>query len=401
MKRRLVFLLIAVLAVKAIFLALDSQPSFHLGSSAVYLATAIGKWIPPDHGFVYGFLLRPIAVWPRSLTPMVLMQAALSAIASWLVGVCLVRYFASGFLIAALCALACAVEPLQLAAERCVSAESVGTFVFAVFLLAAFSYLKTSSISTLALIQILGVLLVTLRLGFLPIVSSMSVVLPVLSRRAISFWRSSRRFGINWISALRFVFVPLLVSIILSQGLLFAYRHLYGELLNKPPAYTYTATNRIANGATTYAEYLNVNKLRSNLLLEEGRFVDALPGETQAIRVALGIDVQKPNFTSLTKSWENECVDWCGFLVIFPLIFPVYLAVKWRRIRMPHVVCGICGILFLLGAVLPFETAIPRHLTTLAWLEFIMVGCVWASVLSTLPPKRGQKENDAVRHLAS
>ncbi len=266
MKRRLVLLLIAVLAIKAIFLALDSQPSFHLGGSAVYLATAIGKWIPPDRGFVYGFLLRPLAVWPRSLTPMVLMQAGLSAIASWLVGVCLVRYFASGFMIAALCAVACAIEPLQLTAERCVSAESIATFVFAVFLLAAFSYLKTSTVSTLALVQILGALLITLRLSFLPLVLSMSVVLPVLSRRAISFWRSSRRFGINWINGLRFILVPLLVSVILSQTLLFAYRHLYGELLNKPPAYAYGGTNRsLTRPASTYAEYFDINGLKSSL----------------------------------------------------------------------------------------------------------------------------------------
>jgi hypothetical protein len=392
-KRRLVLLLIAVLAVKVIFLALDSQPTFHLGGSAIYLATAIGKWIPPDHGFVYGFLLRFVAVWARSLTPMVLTQAALSAIASWLVGVCLLRYFASGFRIAALCALACAVEPLQLAAERSVSAESIATFVFAVFLLAAFSYLKTSSVSTLALVQILGALLITLRLRFLPIVLTMSIVLPILSRRAISFWRSSRRFGINWINGLRFVFAPLLVSIILSQTLLFAYRHLYGELLDKPPAYTYRATNRFPRpAASTYAEYFDINRLKSNLQLEEGQFVDALSGETQAIRVALGIDVQTRRFASLTKKWENESLVWCCFLMILPLVFPVYLAINWRRIRTPHVVCGLCGLLLLLGAVVPVESPKPRYLTTLAWLAFIMIGCVSASVFGRLPRKRGHKK---------
>jgi hypothetical protein len=376
--RRLIFLLIGVLAIKAIFLVLDPNPSVHSEGSAVYLATAIGKWIPPDHGFVYGLLLRPIAVWPRSLMPMVLTQAALSGIASWLIGVCLVRYFAAGFVIAAVCSFACAIEPLQLAAERYVSTESIATFVFALFLLAAFSYLKTSSLSTLALVQILGALLVTLQLTLLPIALAMSIVLPVLSRRAISFWRSWRRFGIKWINGLRFIVTPLLVSLLLSQTLLHAYRHLYGALLDKPPAYTYR-TEKLAR--STYAEYFDQEKLRSGLELERRQFVDALPGETQAIKVALGMDVQKPSFASLTERWEERSVVWCSLLVILPLLFLIYLAIKWRRIRAPHLVCGLCGLLLLQETVEPAEYASPRHLVTLAWLAFLMIGCIAGSVL--------------------
>ena len=195
MNRRLILLLFEVLAVKAIVFALDHEPSFYFEDSAIYLTTAIGKWIPPDHSFVYGLLLRPVAVWPRSLMPMVVMQVALSGIASWLVGVCLVRYFGASFKIAALCSIACAVEPLQLMRERYVMTETLATFGFAVLMWAMLNYLKTSGVSTLSLIQILGVLLVSLRLSFLPIVVVMSVVLPLVSRRGISFWRSSRRFA--------------------------------------------------------------------------------------------------------------------------------------------------------------------------------------------------------------
>jgi hypothetical protein len=309
--RRLVFLLIAILAIKAIFFALDSESSFHSRDSAVYLATAIGKWIPPDHSFVYGLLLRPVALWPRSLLPIVIMQAALSGIACWLMAVSLVRYFASGFMIAALCSVACTVEPLQLTAERYVLTESVATFLFAVFLLAIFSYLKTSSLSLLALIQIIAVLLVSLRLSFLPLAWIASFFVPLASRRAISFWRSSRQAmrrksgGIKWISGVRFLLVPLFFSILLSQCLLFGYRHLYGELLHKSPAYTYGVGELAALKLvlSRYAEYFDDDKLRWILQNEDSQFVDALPGETQAVKVAFGIDVHQQSATSLARKW--------------------------------------------------------------------------------------------------
>jgi hypothetical protein len=397
--RRLALLLIVILAIKAIFFALDAEPLFHFRDSAVYLATAIGKWIPPDNSFVYGLLLRPVALWPRSLLPIVVMQAALSGIASWLIAVCLVRYFATGFMIAAVCSLVCAIEPLQLLAERYVLTESVLTFVFAVFLVAVFSYLKTSSLSLLALIQIIAVLLISLRVSFVLLAWIASLFIPLCSRRAISFWRSSRQSirrssgGIKWISGIRFVLLPLFFSILLSQSLLFGYRHLYGELLQRPPAYTYgTDLARIAGfgllnqAASKYVQYFNAGRFSWSLQREEGQFVDALPGETQAIKVAFGIDVARQSPASLARKWQERCLIWCWCLVVLPMLYPVYLAVKWRRIRMPHVVVALCGILLLLQAVLPAGSPVPRYLTALGWLAFLMIGSMAGRLL-----KRGER----------
>ncbi len=387
MNRRLIFLLVAVLAVKAIFLALDSQPSFHFADSGVYLATAIGKWIPPHRSFVYGLLLRPVTVWPRTLASMVLLQAALSGIASWLVGVCLVRYFGTRFTIAAVCSLGCAVEPLQLAAERRVLTESVATFIFAVFLLTAFSYLKTSSISTLAFVQIIGVLLVSTGLRFLPIVLVLSCLLPVVSRRAISFWRSSHGFRIQWVNAVRFVLLPLLLSVVLSQSLLFAYRHLHEELLDRPPVYTNRARGGEAGSmeqlrlaASRYIEDFRYEMVRRNLQLEGSHYADALPGETQAVKVTFGIDVEKPSGRPLTEIWEENSAIWCWFVMALPVFFAIYVAVRWRRIRAVHVVCAICGLILLFETVLPPPYATSRGLTTLAWLEILIIGALATAV---------------------
>ena len=458
--RRLILLLVVVLAIKAMFLALDPEPSFTFGDSGAYLATAIGKWIPPDHSFVYGLMLRPLAVWPRSLEPVVILQAVLSGIASWLVAVCLVRYFAATFPVAGLCALACAVEPLQLLQERYVLTESIAVFVFALFVWLMFSYVKTSAVSTLALTQIVGVLLISLRINFLPVVVVMSFILPLLSRRAISVVRSSQRAGIKWIGGLRFVLLPVLISIVISQTLLFGYRHLYGELLDSPPAYSYRdglalaadfapivqpidfpiegerqmlfksirfpmsdpqnrraqrwmeggfcdvlyretggnedEANRLARETAmraierdpwgvvkltflTYREYFDYSSLKWNLQLEEGRYVEALPREAQMIKDVFGIDVAKRGFSSLTKSWHERSVIWCWFLLVMPVFYAVSLFASWRRVRAPQVICGLCGIVLLAGAVIPVESPNPRHLLPLAWLAFIMIGSVLTS----------------------
>jgi len=238
-------LLVALVIIKAVFLLADPTPSFYFGDSGAYLTTAVGKWIPPNHSFVYGLLLRPLAVWPRSLEPVVVFQAGLSAIASWAVALCLVRYLGVRFPVGAAASLLCAVEPLQLMSERYILPETVGTFLFTMVMLSAFNYLKTGSLSLLVFIQILSVVLVSIEIGYLPIVLANAILLPLLSRRGVRFWKSTSRRArtgwgrVNWPNGLRFVVLPLVVSVVFSQALLIAYRSLHGSLLERPPAYVY------------------------------------------------------------------------------------------------------------------------------------------------------------------
>ncbi len=166
-------------------------------------------------------------------------------LAAWLVGFSLLRFFAVAFPVAASLTLLCAAEPLQLVSERYILTEAFGTFVFAVLLVAAFAYLRLSSFSLLALIQILGVSLVTLRVSALPLVVTLSILLPLLSRRAMSVWKSLRRSlrgtsaRVTWARGLRFIALPLVFSIGFSQLMLFGYRLIYGALTGGPAAYTH------------------------------------------------------------------------------------------------------------------------------------------------------------------
>ncbi len=221
----LVYICLLVGVCKLAFYFADPYPSFHFGDSGAYLATALAKWIPPDRSFTYGFLLRPIVLWTHSLGPVLAMQIVASGVASVILGMLLLRYFRASPALAMVFACFCAIEPLQLMAERFVMTETVTTFGFAIYLWAALSFLRSKRLLTLAAVQILAVLLVSLRYSFLPIVLLLSVALPVLASY------KTRRFA--WKPFL----VRLIVALIASQVLLAGYRHLYGFLAHTEPAY--------------------------------------------------------------------------------------------------------------------------------------------------------------------
>ncbi len=245
------FLIFAAdLLVKAAILSVDSTPRLFIGDSLSYLYTSLTGWIPPDRSFVYGFFLRIFAVWPHSLQILVWCQAVLSALSAWLVAVCLVRYLQTSLPVAAFCSLLCAFEPLQLLAERYVLTEVVTTLVFAIFVLFCFSYLTAGSLVALVLVQLCGVLLISLRISFLPTVVICSFALPFFARpvslgpvtcrvRDLSRFHVSRGHR-----SLRSLATLVALGLLLSQALLFGYRHLYGHLITAPlhghPAYLYS-----------------------------------------------------------------------------------------------------------------------------------------------------------------
>ena len=214
-----------ILFVKGLFLLLDPDPAFHFGDSGAYLATALTKWIPPDRSFSYGFFLRPLVLPSHSLLPVVLLQTFLSAVASAVLALLLIRYFRAAFRVAVIFSLLCAVEPLQLMSERFVMTEALATFVFALYIWACLEFLRTARNWMLALVQCLAVLLVSLRYSFIPLVLLLSLVLPLLSIRT------------DLRTSVRPLLGRLAIAVLISQALLFGYRHLYGYLEQTRPAY--------------------------------------------------------------------------------------------------------------------------------------------------------------------
>lgn len=227
-------LLLSILLLKAIVLFFDPYTGLMFGDSASYLTTALQKWIPPDRSFVYGFILRRLTRVPQSLFPMIVLQTFLSAIASWLVSVSLIRFFQVRFSVAALVGLLCAIEPLQLMFERFILPDSLSTSLFALLMFLAFHYLERPRLLLLAGIHAVLVILASLRLNYISIAIFLSLLLPLLTVPSLA--ALSRRSGRD---VLKHLLLPLIVSVGLSQGLLFGYRAFYGYMIEKPPAYSY------------------------------------------------------------------------------------------------------------------------------------------------------------------
>lgn len=223
--RSLISISLVVIAIKALALVLDPSPGFHFGDSGAYLATALAKWIPPDRSFTYGFLIRPLVFGSHSLVPLLVFQTMMSAGASIVLALLLLRYFHASYTVALVFAALCAVEPLQLMSERFVMAETAATFGFSLFVWAYLEFFFTRRIIPLIVAQLLGAAIVSLRYSFLPLVLLMSVVGPLLT------FRSEGR------STWRPVLVKLSIAVLASQCLLAGYRHLYGDLAHCRPAY--------------------------------------------------------------------------------------------------------------------------------------------------------------------
>jgi hypothetical protein len=236
------YLLLAILAVKFAILAFDSYPRFLMGDSASYLYTALTGWIPEDRSFTYGFLIRPLTVFPHSLIPLVVFQTLLGAISAWIGGYCLRLYFKAPFWIAAVCALACAIEPLQLLSERFVLTESVSTFLFSVVVWLSLAYLRSAGLVLLLAIQVVSVALISIRISYLPVVLANSVLLPLLGPTALSLWKAIRRKEQPPVRMFRLASsfaVHFLVAVLVSQAALYGYRQWNGYLNHRPPAYNY------------------------------------------------------------------------------------------------------------------------------------------------------------------
>lgn len=74
----------------------------------------------------------------------------------------------------------CVIEPLQLLYERFVLTETVSLFVFTLYMFFIFKYLEKAKLSSIVIIQIVGIVLISLRLSFLPFVMFNAFILPLL-----------------------------------------------------------------------------------------------------------------------------------------------------------------------------------------------------------------------------
>ena len=212
---------------KLIMYVMDPNPQVFLGDSGTYLKTAQALWIPPDRSFVYGFLVRLLTRNSHSLDSVVASQSFAGLVTSLLAATILVRFFRARFAVAAVVAVALTLEPQQLLFERFVLTESLSTAFFAAFLLSTLEYLRSRRLWMLVAMQLAGVILIMLRMTFLPALMITTVCAPIFA------CFSERKI------ALRQLAVHLSISLVLFAGLHSGYQRWYGWLANQPPAYSY------------------------------------------------------------------------------------------------------------------------------------------------------------------
>ena len=196
-----------------------------MGDSASYVRTAVQEYIPPDRSFVYGFIIRWIALPFHSLKPLMIAQGLAGILSCAGLAICLKRYGTVnvGNDTCFLMALLFCVEPMHMMFQRYVLTEAFTMPIFIAYLMASLSYLKKRHLIKLAILQVLGIALISMRLIFLPLVLINAVILPLLMPR--------RRFR----QALAHVMANLFLILVFHGG----YCMLNGKLSKAPPAYTY------------------------------------------------------------------------------------------------------------------------------------------------------------------
>jgi hypothetical protein len=228
-------LTLALIASKAAWLLADPTPMLFLGDSESYLATALDGWMPPDRSFVYGELLRLVAVLPHSLAPLLVLQVACSVVAALLLASALRNEFGVAKVLCFAAALAwAALEPVALLYERYLMAEAVTLPLFAAFVISSLRYLRTRDLRWLALAHVLGVFVLALRYAFVPIAWVAAIALPLIAFAGPLVPATpppSRRW--------RRLAVHLAISVLLVGGLHHAYKVTHGKLAQRPPAYQY------------------------------------------------------------------------------------------------------------------------------------------------------------------
>ncbi len=222
----LLVLCLTLIAIKLVFLWLDPIVRLYLGDSAAYLWGALDDGrLPDDRSFTYSVLIR-LLVRPFDALSVLLPWQALGGVGTaLLLGVALRRYLLVPRVQAAGAACLLAIEPAQLFYERMVLAETAGLLSFVAFYAAAAAYLASGRWLWLPMVAAVGLLAVTFRLNYLPVVTVISLALPLI--RSADAWSTARR------RLLRHLALALCAVAVLHVG----YRYWVAAIFNSPPGY--------------------------------------------------------------------------------------------------------------------------------------------------------------------
>ena len=234
--------LAAIVAIKLLWLSVDSQVRVFMGDSASYLFYATIREAPPDRSFTYPLLIRWFALPFGEARPVLVFQTIFGIFTALFVFGVLRSMLAIRFGIALSAAAFIATEPSQILFERMLMAESAGTLCFAGALAAGIAYVRRPNPRWLVYGAILMMGAVSFRLNMLPIALGMALVPPLVV--LLFAWRDSRRARAIGAAA-----IALVVSVAATAIAQKTYQHWYDahSAHAETPAYTFAeGTMRLA-----------------------------------------------------------------------------------------------------------------------------------------------------------
>jgi len=228
MTRRQALLMAALLLalVKCVEFAADSQALFFHDSGAFFL-NGLRLAFVSFRSWTYGDLICAFALPFHSLRAIVALQMFLGGLTAWLLTFALVRFLGIRPWIGILAGLAFAIDPVQVLYEHMVMTEATAVLAMAAFLVVALEYQRRPWLPWLAILSFLGIVLVSLRTVYLPVVLAAAVLLPL----GVLFPSSRRRTRL----------LALALAVSCGSTLLFhvGYRRMTGHIARREPGYNY------------------------------------------------------------------------------------------------------------------------------------------------------------------
>jgi hypothetical protein len=237
-----------VLAIKLLLLWLDPTPKLYMGDSWSYIHTALIGSIPRDRSYFYGYLIRWLAVWPHSFTPLLVAQALASGATAIVFTLICSRFFRISNRLSFLFGLMCALDPCQLVWERYVMTETFSLVVYVLVLYWSLAYLRDRRLWQLALVQALSVLLIGFRMSYLLVVQACTILLPLIAFARCGLPALRNRSGTR--APEEAVLTTGLMHVAASIAMMFvlhgAYKYANGWLSKREPAYLHDSGLHLA-----------------------------------------------------------------------------------------------------------------------------------------------------------
>jgi hypothetical protein len=237
-----------VFATKLLLLWLDPSPKLFMGDSGSYILTALTGWIPGDRSYFYGYLVRWLALWPHSSTPLLVAQALASGATAIVFALICSRFFEMSKSLSFLFGLSCALDPCQLVWERYVMTETFSLLLYVLVLYWSLTYLRDRRLWQLAVLQALSVLLIGFRMSYLLVVQACTILLPLIAfaRCAFPVLRKQAETRTPGAAVLTIGLTHVIASVAMMFVMHGAYKYANGWLSKREPAYLYDAGAHLA-----------------------------------------------------------------------------------------------------------------------------------------------------------